>query len=40
MILVKLYLWIILLKQLENETIADENFIQGGLKMIIEINAT
>ena len=40
MILVKLYLWIILLKQLESETIADANFIQGGLEINIEINAT
>ena len=39
MILVKLYLWIILLKQLENETIVDANFLQGGL-INIEINAT
>ena len=38
MILVKLYL--ILLKQLETETTVDANFIQGGLKINIEINAT
>ena len=40
MILVKLFLWIILLKQLENETLVDANFIQGGRKINIEINAT